>query len=159
MSTDNREGDDPSAGAAELDGADPWPAVLSLAELLNELATRIEDHEHRLGPRPPVPARDNLEEWVSWLTVEYGLDGVLGDHDRWANTPPVRHELAALRLASDVLTTAKAGSFEPIYWHDALARVIDRIPGHYSRWLTNQTSLEAASRAINRPGNRTEMIR
>lgn len=159
MSTDNPEHDpgvatgEPQAAAA----ADPWPAVLQMAEVLNELATRIEDHEQRLGPRPAGVAYDNLEEWVVWLTDEYGLHGVLGDRDRWANIPPVRNELAALRLASEVLTSAKPGSFEPVYWHDALARVVDRIPGHHSRWATNQSSLEAANRA-NRRADDTRVL-
>ena len=138
--------------AADLDEADPWPAILQLAEMLNELALRIEDHEPRLNPGPVAVVDANLQEWVDWLSAEYGLHGLLGDRDRWAATPPVRNELIALRLASDVLTTAKPGSFEPVYWHDALARVVDRIPGHYSRWATNQTSLDAASRANGRPG-------
>lgn len=146
MSTDNPE-HDPGVQAAVA--ADPWPAVLQTAELLNELATRIEDHEQRLGPRPVGVAYDNLEEWVGWLADEYGLHSVLGDRDRWT-IPPVRNELAALRLASEVLTSAKPGSFEPVYWHDALARVVDRIPGHHSRWATNQSSLETANRANSR---------
>lgn len=153
LSTDSPEHDNPSTDPAELDDADPWPAVLQLAELLNELATRVDDHEQRLGPRPPAATTDNLEEWVGWLTAEYGLHSVLGDRDRWSTTPPVRNELTALRLASDVLTTAETGSFEPVYWHDALARVVDRIASHYSRWATNQASLEAASRANLRPGH------
>lgn len=140
---------DPETDADHLD-ADPWPALLQIAEMVNELALRVEDHEGRLGPGPLAVVDTNLEEWVSWLSAEYGLHSILGDRDRWASTPPVRNELIALRLASNVLTTAKPGSFEPVYWHDALARVIDRVPGHYSRWATNRSSLEAASRANGR---------
>lgn len=151
MSTDTPETDgtrpDGPDAAADLDEADPWPAILQLAEMVNELAIRIENHEQRPGPGL---GDADLEEWVDWLSAEYGLHGLLGDRDRWAATPPVRNELIALRLASAVLATAKPGSFEPVYWHDALARVIDRIPGHYSRWATNQSSLEAASRANGR---------
>ncbi len=68
MSTDNPE-HDPRVARAEAQAeapADPWPAVLQLAEVLNGLATHIKDHEPRLGPRPAGVAGDNLEEWVAF---------------------------------------------------------------------------------------------
>jgi hypothetical protein len=57
----------------------------------------------------------------------------IGPPDRWENIPPQRAELLALKIADVRGLKLEQGSFELVYWHDALARIVDRAGQHADR--------------------------
>lgn len=138
---------------------DPWPAIDELATMLNDLAGQVLAHTKQLGqlnPAQPGAQAGNaathatdLRDWVEALVDEYGLHAQIGPPDRWENIPPLRAELLGLKIADVRRLKLEQGSFELVYWHDALARVVDRAGQHADRWQQdqqNQQLLGAAAR-------------
>ena len=80
----------------------------------------------------------DLRGWVETLVDEYGLHAQIGPPDRWENIPPLRAELLGLKIADVRRLKLEQGSFELIYWHDALARIVDRAGQHAERWQQDQ---------------------
>ena len=76
-----------------------------------------------------------LPAWVSGLAATYALDSLV---TRWREVPGVTAELLALKIAAAEALAPGAKSFEAVYWHDALHRVIGRIPEHYDRFDKEQ---------------------
>lgn len=81
-------------------------------------------------PLPAVdePPAEELTQWVKWLVGRYGLAERFPD--TWAGIPGVVDEMNALRMAW--LYTYGEGpvpGFEATQWHDALARVLQRVVG------------------------------
>lgn len=74
---------------------------------------------------------DELEHWVEeWLIPTFSLAQAL---DHWKDDPGIRSELMALWIGYRRMLQALEASFDPISWHDALARVLARIPEHRQR--------------------------
>lgn len=138
---------------------DPWPAIDELANLVNKLASRVGAHTtqlQRLAPPPGVSGTstsgdganarpvaehgdpDELRAWVQALVDEYGLNAQIGPPERWQAIPPLRAELLALKIADVRPLELEQGSFELVYWHDALARALDRAANHADRWQQDQ---------------------
>jgi len=127
---------------------DPWPAIDELASMLNDLAGQVLGHTtqlHQLTPAQQNAPGGNaaahakeLRGWVEALVDEYGLHAQIGPPDRWENIPPLRAELLGLKIADVRRLKLEQGSFELIYWHDALARVVDRAGQHADRWQQDQ---------------------
>jgi len=127
---------------------DPWPAIDELANMLNDLAGQVLTHTTQLQHLTPAqqnPQAGNaaahakdLRGWVEALVDEYGLHAQIGPPDRWENIPPLRAELLGLKIADVRRLKLEQGSFELIYWHDALARVVDRAGQHADRWQQDQ---------------------
>ncbi len=128
---------------------DPWPAIDELAGMVNDLTNTVVAHTKQLQQSaPPAPAAGNagqhaadLRAWVEALVDEYGLHSIIGPPERWENLPPVRAELLALKIADPRGLKLEQGSFEFVYWHDALARVLGRASEHADRWHQNQENL------------------
>ena len=128
---------------------DPWPAIDELARMVNDLTNTAVAHAKQLqqhGPPAPVagnvgPHAADLRAWVEALVEEYGLHGIIGPPERWESLPPVRAELLALKVADPRSLKLEQGSFEFVYWHDALARVLGRVSEHADRWHQNQENL------------------
>jgi hypothetical protein len=129
-------------------GPDPWPALDELASMLNDLAGQVLTHTTQLQHLTPAQqnaqagnaaahAKD-LRAWVEALVDEYGLHAQIGPPDRWENIPPLRAELLGLKIADVRPLKLEQGSFELIYWHDALARIVDRAGQHADRWQEDQ---------------------
>ena len=154
MSTPTRPEQEPAS-----DATDPWPAIDELANLVNNLASRVAAHTsqlQRLAPPPggsgsnaagvgtgrrPVAEHGDADEfraWVQALVDEYGLNAQIGPPERWQAIPPLRAELLALKIADVRPLELEQGSFEFVYWHDALARVLDRAAAHSDRWQQDQ---------------------
>ena len=140
---------------------DPWLAIDELAHTINDLADQVAAHGKQLYCLVPAPAgsttpilidNDKLRDWVQALVAEYGLHGLIGGPDRWENIPPLRAELVGLMIADVRGLKLEQGSFELVYWHDALARVIDRATWHVDRWGRDQQeqALLAAGRTNGR---------
>jgi hypothetical protein len=130
---------------------DPWPAIDELAHTINDLATEVAAHSKQLQRLAPAPTgsitpirvdNDKLRDWVQALVEEFGLHGLIGRPDRWENIPPLRAELVGLMIADVRGLKLEQGSFELVYWHDALARVLDRASWHVDRWRRNQQEQE-----------------
>ena len=125
---------------------DPWPALDELATMINDLAGTVVAHTkqlQQLTPKsaPAGTAKDHagdLRAWVQALVDEYGLHGQIGPPKRWENIPPLRAELLGLKIADVRHVKLDQGSFELVYWHDALARVLDRATSHADRWQQDQ---------------------
>ena len=125
---------------------DPWPALDELASMINDIATTVVAHTkqlQQLTPKPPPVGNPDdharaLRSWVQALVDEYGLHGLIGPSERWENIPPLRAELLGLKIADVRHLKLDQGSFELVYWHDALARVLDRANGHADRWHQDQ---------------------
>lgn len=126
---------------------DPWPALDELASMINDLATQVLAHTKqldRLARQKPSPAGTadthaaDLRVWVEALVDGYGLHAQIGPPSRWENIPPLRAELLGLKIADVRTLDLKQGSFELVYWHDALARVLDRAAQHADRWQQDQ---------------------
>ena len=124
---------------------DPWPAIDELASMLNDVATQVLAHGKRLEKLDPAqpsgPAthhQNSLRAWVQALVDEYGLHAQIGPPERWETIPPLRAELLGLKIADVRHLDLPAGSFELVYWHDALARVVDRATEHVDRWQQDQ---------------------
>lgn len=116
------------------------PTVAELAEsveqLENQLARLIEVVAQRLsGPNPAArsdqtadgqdeDAESKLSEWVAEISERYYLRFVL---QGWQDNTAIRAELEALRLAHQAAFADDAGAFDQVYWHDALARTLQRI--------------------------------
>jgi hypothetical protein len=127
---------------------DPWPAIDELASMLNDLAGQVLTHTTQL--QHLTPTRQNtqagnaaahakeLRAWMDALVDEYGLHAQIGPPDRWENIPPLRAELLALKIADVRRLKLEQGSFELIYWHDALARIVDRASQHADRGQQDQ---------------------
>jgi hypothetical protein len=75
----------------------------------------------RLPDSEPV----GLGEWVAWLRTTYRLADRLPE--RWPDDPAITAELAALHRAWQAATAASAPGADQLHWHDALARVLDRL--------------------------------
>lgn len=125
---------------------DPWPALDELAAMINDLASTVVAHTKQLQqlnptPGPPGTAQDHardLRTWVQNLVEEYGLHGLIGPPERWESIPPLRAELLGLKIADVRRVKLDQGSFELVYWHDALARVLNRAGEHADRWQQDQ---------------------
>lgn len=128
---------------------DPWPAIDELAGMVNDLTNTVVTHTKQLQKLAlPAPVAGNADQhaadlraWVEALVDEYGLHGTIGPPERWENLPPVRAELLALKVADPRGLKLEQGSFEFVYWHDALARVLGRASEHADRWHQNQENL------------------
>lgn len=97
-----------------------------LQEDVAELARVLRDHIARWAEPD-----DELAAWVNgWLIPTFSLDVELQD---WESNPAIASELKALRQGYGVVAEAKEASFEPLAWHDYLAKVRERISGHRSR--------------------------
>ncbi len=134
---------------------DPWPAIDELAELLNQLATRLAIHDQQIAglttqPTGGDPEPTQLEEWVRALTDQYGLHAQLG---QWKDIPPLRAELVALMVADVRGLDLKQGSFELVYWHDALARVVGRAQSTVDRWRQDQQNRRLLLQSTVRPAD------
>lgn len=125
---------------------DPWPALDELANMINDLAGTVVAHTKQLQQLTPKSApagtaeerAADLQAWVQALVEEYGLHGQIGPPERWENIPPLRAELLGLKIADVRHVTLDQGSFELVYWHDALARVLNRATEHVDRWQQDQ---------------------
>ncbi|HET9650215.1 MAG TPA: hypothetical protein VFP34_18570 [Microlunatus sp.] len=140
-------------------GPDPWPALDELASMLNDLAGQVLAHTKQFQQLTPAQHHSNagnadahaeaLRAWVEALVDEYGLHAQIGPPDRWENIPPLRAELLGLKIADVRRLKLEQGSFELVYWHDALNRVVDRAGQHADRWhqdQQNQLLLQMAGR-------------
>lgn len=127
---------------------DPWPAIDELANMVNDLASAVQAQGQHLQEeatsatkkRGIVPAEvqpEALRTWVEDLVQEYGLHSKIGPPERWEAIPPLRAELLGLMIADVRYQSQGQGSFELVYWHDALSRVIGRVEEHVDRWKTN----------------------
>lgn len=129
---------------------DPWPALDELASMINDLAGTVVAHTKQLqqfAPKssPTGTAEDHagdLRAWVQDLVEEYGLHGQIGPPERWEAIPPLRAELLGLKTADVRHVKLDQGSFELVYWHDALHRVLDRASEHADRWQQDQQNLQ-----------------
>ena len=114
--------------------------------MINDLAGTVVAHTKQLQQLTPKPApagnaedhAADLRAWVQALVEEYGLHGLIGPPERWENIPPLRAELLGLKIADVRHVKLDQGSFELVYWHDALARVLDRATEHADRWQQDQ---------------------
>ena len=130
----------------ELETPDPWPAIDAMASMINDLASTVVAHTKQLqqvsSKAPPsgtaVDHAADLRDWVQALVEEYGLHGVIGPPERWEAIPPLRAELLGLKIADVRALNLDQGSFELVYWHDALARVVGRAGEHADRWKRDQ---------------------
>ena len=73
----------------------------------------------------PDTTTAELVEWVGWLREHYRLDDRLPEH--WQTEPAIVAELAALHRAWRTAFRPAAAGADPVHWHDALARVLDRL--------------------------------
>ena len=129
---------------------DPWPALDALANMINDLAGTVVAHTKQLQQLTPKSApagtveehAGDLRAWVQALVEEYGLHGQIGPPERWENIPPLRSELLGLKIADVRHVKLDQGSFELVYWHDALARVLNRATEHADRWQQDQQNLQ-----------------
>lgn len=90
---------------------------------LEKLALLIEEHTS-------VWAVDaELTEWVDeWLIPTFALDVILKN---WSEEPALCSELQALKLGYQAMAASAARpNFDAISWHDALARMVDRVSTH-----------------------------
>jgi hypothetical protein len=126
---------------------DPWPAIDELAGMLNDLAGQVAAHTTQLGQPSGQPSArggtaaahaQDLRAWVQTLVEEYGLHAQIGPPERWENIPPLRAELLGLKIADVRQLKLDQGSFELVYWHDALTRIVDRASEHADRWQQDQ---------------------
>ena len=90
---------------------------------LEKLALLIEEH------CAIWTIEDELPEWVNdWLIPTFALDVVLKN---WIEEPALRSELQALKLGYQAMAASAARpNFDAISWHDALARMVDRVSAH-----------------------------
>jgi hypothetical protein len=79
----------------------------------------------RMAQPDPETAAAELIAWVDWLRRHYQLADRLPD--TWRSEPAIVAELSALRHAWLAAYGDLEPSFERVHWHDALARVLDRI--------------------------------
>ncbi|MFP5283815.1 MAG: hypothetical protein ACLGIF_10245 [Actinomycetes bacterium] len=140
---------------------DPWPAIDQLASVVNELAGRLGDHTaqlEQLGGQDSAAGGDGrtaadhgdpeeLRAWVQALVDEYGLHAEIGGPERWEAIPPLRAELVGLKIADVRSLELDQGSFEFVYWHDALARVLDRAAEHADRWQQDRRNQSLLGRS------------
>lgn len=125
---------------------DPWPAIDAMASMINDLASTVVAHTKQLQQTSPRPSpagtaadhAPDLRDWVQALVDEYGLQGLIGPPERWEAIPPLRAELLALKIADVRHLKLDQGSFELVYWHDALARVLGRAGEHADGWKRDQ---------------------
>lgn len=129
---------------------DPWPAIDGLANLINDLADQVQAHARQLQQRSQATSKHHgsgalknvdpevLRVWVEALVTEYGLHAQIGAPARWEAIPPLRAELIGLMMADVRQLDLEQGSFELVYWHDALARVLGRVSEHADRWQQDQ---------------------
>lgn len=125
---------------------DPWPALDELASMINDLASTVGAHTKQLQQLTPISApagtaedhAGDLRAWVQALVEEYGLHGLIGPPQRWEAIPPLRAELLGLKIADVRRVKLDQGSFELVYWHDALHRVLNRASEHVDRWQQDQ---------------------
>lgn len=133
---------------------EPWEALTALADLCNDLASQVSSHAQEIARlqaarpagQPPKTATtpDSVEDadlraWADQLAERYALRSVSGGPDTWLAIPSIRLELIGLMIADVRGMPLDQGSFELVYWHDALARVVERLGSHKQR-LDNQTS-------------------
>jgi hypothetical protein len=79
----------------------------------------------RMAQPDPETAAAELISWVDWLRRHYQLADRLPES--WRNEPAIVAELSALRHAWLAAYGELEPSFERVYWHDALGRVLNRI--------------------------------
>lgn len=135
---------------------DPWPALDELASMINDLASTAVAHTKQLQQLTPTPApagtaedhARGLRAWVQALVEEYGLHGLIGPPQRWEAIPPLRAELLGLKISDPRQLKVDQGSFELVYWHDALHRVLDRASEHADRWQQDQQNQLLLTRTL-----------
>lgn len=92
------------------------------------LVQQLSDTVHRGHWDPDIP--EDLETWVSELITTYYLADELAG---WSRNSAVVEELKALRVLHRSMAGPKAGANSGVAFHDALARMIDRLSGHSQR--------------------------
>jgi hypothetical protein len=121
---------------------DPWPAIDAMASMINDLASTVVAHTKQLQQTSPTAptagSAADLRKWVQALVDEYGLHALIGPPERWETIPPLRAELLGLKIADVRHLKLDQGSFELVYWHDALVRVLGRAGEHTDRWKRDQ---------------------
>jgi hypothetical protein len=130
--------------------------VSALAEELQDLRTRAPDGGAHLSvaasaePATPIATSDPTA-WVDWLRRHYGLEDEVPDC--WSEHRSIREELLALRLAhAAAYDDADARPTDPLLWHDALTRVVQRIRewdkqrcrsrGHQGRFASEESEAD-----------------
>ena len=95
------------------------------------------------APAQAHAAATELAAWVNWLRTTYRLTDRLPAH--WPDDPMAVAELAALRTAWHAAYANPGPTFEPVHFHDALARVLDRVSGRLARAEARPADIELAA--------------
>ncbi|MGD7708124.1 hypothetical protein [Microlunatus sp. Y2014] len=105
--------------------------LAELSEVLEgqtRLVGQLADTVQRGHWDPDVP--EDLDAWVTELTSTYYLGDDLAG---WTSNSAIVEELKALRVLHRSMVGPKAAASTGVQFHDALARVIDRLPSHKQR--------------------------
>ncbi len=99
---------------------------------LAQLRQRQDELERSLDSGVWKQARDeDFMVWVEWLANTYACDDAIRG---WEATTAIRNELEALwHAARRGALSERAGAWDPLSWHDHLARTLDRLAVHRRR--------------------------
>lgn len=124
----------------------PEPTAADIAVVLEEISTALEamsddlvqisqrqdELERALDSGIWKQGRDkDFAVWVEWLANTYAGDTAVKG---WESNPGIRNELEALwHAAGRGALSQRAGTWDPLSWHDHLARTLARLGDHRNR--------------------------
>lgn len=104
----------------------------AMSDDLAQLRQRQDELERSLDSGVWKQARDeDFTVWVQWLANTYACDEAIRG---WDQNTGIRNELEALwHAARRGALSERAGAWDPLSWHDHLARTLDRLATHRRR--------------------------